>query len=133
MDKYFDLLLDLLEIEDKAAYQELAHQIAHAPAEKSFLFAHRGAFLLQGYLDLLRGDMAPEELVLLGDVESTIPLWQQGQQSAYEVLDQLKIEKVPQQDILVLDLKVRETYLTKQEKSDIEALLKAENKTLWLT
>ena len=133
MDKYFDLLLDLLEIEDKVAYQELAHQISHAPAEKTFLFAHRGAFILQGYLNLLKGEIMPEEFVLLGDVESSRPLWNQGEKSTYEILDQLLLAQLPQQDILVLDLKVRETYLNKQQKSDIEMLLQEGNKTLWLT
>lgn len=112
MDKYFDLLLDLLEIQDKKPYQELAHQIAHAPAEKTFLFAHRGSFILKAYLDLMKGELAPEEFVLIGDVESAVPLWEEGQKSAYHILDQLKAQKLPKEDILILDLKARETSLT---------------------
>ena len=46
MRKYFDLLLDLLEIEDKASYEKLAQQIEDAPAEANILFAHRARFIL---------------------------------------------------------------------------------------
>jgi len=46
MRKYFDLLLDLLEIEDKASYETLAQQIEDAPAEAKILFAHRAGFIL---------------------------------------------------------------------------------------
>ena len=46
MRKYFDLLLDLLEIEDKASYEKLAQQIEDAPAEAKILFAHRTRFIL---------------------------------------------------------------------------------------
>ena len=89
MRNYFDLLLDLLEIEDKAPYLALAQQIEDAPANTDFLFAHRASFILSGYLDLLKGELAPEEFVLLGDVESAQPLWQKGQKSSEEVIKSL--------------------------------------------
>ena len=46
MRKYFDLLLDLLEIEDKASYEKLAQHIEEATAEAKILFAHRARFIL---------------------------------------------------------------------------------------
>ena len=82
MRNYFDLLLDLLEIEDKAPYQSLAQQIEEAPANADFLFAHRASFIL-------KGELAPEEFVLIGDVESAQPLWQKGQKSSEEVIKSL--------------------------------------------
>ena len=64
MRKYFDLVLDLLEIEGKTEYQALASEIENYQ-EKTILFAHRLAFLFSVYLKLLRGQIEPEEFVLI--------------------------------------------------------------------
>ena len=44
MRKYFDLVLDLLEIEGKTEHQALASEVEKYQ-EKTILFAHRSAFL----------------------------------------------------------------------------------------
>jgi hypothetical protein len=64
MRKYFDLVLDLLEIEGQTEYQALASEIGKYE-EKTILFAHHSAFLLSAYLKLLRGQIKPEEFVLI--------------------------------------------------------------------
>ena len=132
MRNYFDLLLDLLEIEDKAPYQSLAQQIEEAPANADFLFAHRASFILNGYLDLLKGELAPEEFVLLGDVESAQPLWQKGQKSSEEVIKSLLNWEIPEQKILVLDLATWQIMLDQKQKDVFLQKLKENNKTLIL-
>jgi len=64
MRKYFDLVLDLLEIERQTEYQALASEIEKYQGN-AILFAHRSAFLLSAYLKLLRGQIKPEEFVLI--------------------------------------------------------------------
>ena len=64
MRKYFDLVLDLLEIEGKTEHQALASEVEKYQ-EKTILFSHRSAFLLFAYLKLLRGQIKPEEFVLI--------------------------------------------------------------------
>ncbi|MDO4714230.1 MAG: hypothetical protein Q4B28_06400 [bacterium] len=89
MRKYFDLVLDLLELEDTLGYQEIAGYLEKYATEE-ILIAHRAAFLLDAYLKLLRGKIEPEEFVLVGDVESAIPLRKKGQTSAEELIKKIK-------------------------------------------
>ena len=64
MRKYFDLVLDLLEIEGKTEYQALASEIEKYQ-RKTILFVHRSGFLRSAYLKLLREHIEPEEFVLI--------------------------------------------------------------------
>lgn len=89
MRKYFDLLLDLLELEDTVGYEEIAAYLEQYSTE-DILIAHRAAFLFSAYLELLRGEIEPEEFVLVGDVESAIPLRKEGQVSAEELIKKIK-------------------------------------------
>lgn len=132
MRNYFDLLLDLLEIEDKAPYQALAQQIEEAPANVKILFAHRANFMLNGYLELLKGEIEPEEFVLLGDVESAKPLWQKGQKSSEEVIKSLLNSEIPHEEVIVLDLTSWQAMLDQAQRDQILAQLKQANKTLIL-
>lgn len=132
MRNYFDLLLDLLEIEDKAPYRALAQQIEEAPANAKILFAHRASFMLNGYLELLKGEIAPEEFVLLGDVESAKPLWQKGQKSSEEVIKSLLNSEIPNEEVIVLDLTSWQAMLDQAQRDLILAQLKQANKTLIL-
>lgn len=130
--RYLELLLDLLEIEDAETYLELASAIEKAPASQTFLFAHRGAFILQGYLDLLKGEMAPEEFVLLGDVESANQLWREGSKNAETLVHDLLVGNLPTEDILVMDKIAWQVLLTQDQKSQVETLLADHGKSLLL-
>lgn len=91
MRKYFDLLLDLLEIhpQERQAYSNLAVQLEQILLTSSVLFAHRAKFIFSSYFELLKGEMQPEEFILLGDVDSAIPLWEEGQLSSKELITKL--------------------------------------------
>lgn len=132
MRKYFDLLLDLLEIEDKASYEKLAQQIEDAPAEAKILFAHRARFILSWYLDLLKWELAPEEFVLLGDVESSIPLWQEGQVSSEKLVQSLLNGEIPVEDVIILDQMTWQVMLGQEQRDQLHKKLKQAGKTLIL-
>jgi hypothetical protein len=91
MKKYFDLVLDLLELEEKAELTELATALSEAhQAGKTVLIAHRYAFLLNAWLKLCSGEIEAEEFVLIGDVDSAFPLLQEGQETSKEFIEKLK-------------------------------------------
>lgn len=132
MRKYFDLLLDLLEIEDKASYEKLAQHIEEATAEAKILFAHRARFILSWYLDLLKWELAPEEFVLLGDVESSIPLWQEGQLSSEKLVQSLLNGEIPVEDVIILDQITWQVMLGQEQRDQLHKKLKQAGKTLIL-
>lgn len=132
MRKYFDLLLDLLEIEDKARYETLAQHIEEAPAEAKILFAHRARFILSWYLDLLKWELAPEEFVLIGDVESSIPLWQEGQLSSEKFVQSLLKGEMPEEDIIILDQIAWQVMLGQEQRDQLHNKLQQSKKTLIL-
>ena len=127
MRKYFDLLLDLLEIEDKASYEKLAQQIEDAPAEAKILFAHRARFILSWYLDLLKWELAPEE-----DVESSIPLWQEGQLSSEKLIQSLLNGELPVEDVIILDQITWQVMLGQEQRDQLHKKLKQAGKILIL-
>ena len=89
MKAYFDLVLDLLEIEEKASLSALAEELALAHQQgKRIKIAHRHQVLLEGRLLLLAGKLSPEEFVQIGDVESALPLWKE--EGSRELLQQLQ-------------------------------------------
>mgnify|MGYP000848604623 FL=1 len=91
MKKYFDLVLDLLELEEKAELLELAERLSEASERgEKVVIAHRYAFLLNAWLKLCSGEIEPEEFVLIGDVDSAFPLLQEGQETSKELIEKLK-------------------------------------------
>lgn len=91
MIKYFELVLDLLELEEKAELTELATALSEAnQAGKTILIAHRYAFLLKAWLKLCSGVIEPEEFVLIGDIDSAFPLLQEGQETSKDLIKKLK-------------------------------------------
>lgn len=91
MKKYFDLVLDLLELEEKTELTELATALSEAhQAGKAVLIAHRYVFLLNAWLKLCSGEIEPEEFVLIGDVDSAFPLLQEKQETSKDLIEKLK-------------------------------------------
>lgn len=130
--KYLELLLDLLEVEDAQTYLDLAKEIERGIETQNFLFAHRGGFILQGYVDLLKGKIAPEEFVLLGDIESSIPLWQDGQRKSEELIESLLAGEIPSQESIIIDQSAWEVLLDEEQKTEVSSLLSQNKKTLIL-
>lgn len=131
MRRYFDLVLDLLEIEDIEGYQKVA-DVIEANQDASFLFAHRARFLFEAYRDLLRGKLEPEEFVLIGDVESALVLQKDGSLSAEMVIRDLDVEKLPKESILILDQRVWTFMLDTSNQERIMMMLQEAGKQLFL-
>ena len=89
MKAYFDLVLDLLEIEENESLSALAEELALAHQQgKRIKIAHRHQVLLEGRILLLAGKLSPEGFVQIGDVESALPLWKE--EGSRELLRQLQ-------------------------------------------
>ena len=131
MRKYFDLVLDLLEIEGQTEYQALASEIEKYE-EKTILFAHRSAFLLSAYLKLLRGQIAPEEFVLIWDIDSVIPLYTDGQKTSESLISELKEWIFPSEEVIIIDQKAWNVMLSEDEKYNIATALAKKDKKLIL-
>lgn len=71
MTKYFELLLDLLEIENKDSYIEIAKTI-ESNRDKKVKAYHQYFFIFEWYKKLLEWDMEPEEFLQLGDMWSSL-------------------------------------------------------------
>lgn len=131
MRKYFDLMLDLLEIERQTEYQALASEIEKYQGN-AILFAHRSAFLLSAYLKLLRGQIKPEEFVLIWDIDSAIPLYTDGQKTSESLISELKEWIFPSEEVIIIDQKAWNVMLSEDEKHNIVTALAEKDKKLIL-
>lgn len=131
MIKYFELVLDLLELEEKAELTELATALSEAnQAGKTILIAHRYAFLLKAWLKLCSGAIEPEEFVLIGDVDSAFPLIEEGQENSQDLIKKLKDGLLPEQDLIIVDELAWKLFLTTDEQKKILARFAQAQKTL---
>ena len=71
MTKYFELLLDLLEIENKDSYIEIA-KIIESNKNKKLKAYHQYFFIFEWYKELLEWNMEPEEFLQLWDMWSRL-------------------------------------------------------------
>ena len=131
MKKYFDLVLDLLELEEKTELTELATALSEAhQAGKPVLIAHRYAFLLNAWLKLCSGEIEPEEFVLIGDVDSAFPLLQEGQETSKDLIEKLKTWFIPDEELIIIDERAWKLFLTPEEKVTLEKTFASHKKVL---
>ena len=71
MIKYFELLLDLLEISDKDLYIEIA-KIIEKNTDKKLQVYHQYFFIFEWYRDLLDWKLSTEEFLQLWDIDSKL-------------------------------------------------------------
>lgn len=71
MTKYFELLLDLLEIENKDSYIEIS-KIIESNKYKKLKAYHQYFFIFEWYRDLLDWKLSPEEFLQLWDIGSKL-------------------------------------------------------------
>lgn len=71
MTKYFELLLDLLEIQDRDLYVEIAKVIEDNTSKKLKVY-HQYFFVFEWYRDLLDWKLSPEEFLKLWDIGSKL-------------------------------------------------------------
>ena len=128
MKAYFDLVLDLLEIEEESL-SALAEELALAHQQgKRIKIAHRHQVLLEGRLLLLAGKLSPEEFVQIGDVESALPLWKE--EGSRELLQQLQSWMLPEEELIVIDERVWKLFLSPDQQQKLLHLLEKENKAV---
>ena len=80
MIKYFELLLDLLEITEKDAYLKIANIIESNKAKKIEIY-HQYPFIFQWYHQLLNWELQVEDFLQLWDFQSKIKFDPQKQDS----------------------------------------------------
>ena len=71
MTKYFELLLDLLEIENKDSYVEIA-KVIESNKDKRLKAYHQYFFIFEWYKKLLEWNMELEEFLQLWDMWSSL-------------------------------------------------------------
>lgn len=131
MKKYFDLVLDLLELEEKAELLELAERLSEVSERgEKVVIAHRYAFLLNAWLKLCSGEIEPEEFVLIGDVDSAFPLLQEGQETSKEFIEKLKTWFIPDEELIIIDERAWKLFLTPEEKVTLEKIFTSHKKVL---
>lgn len=131
--KYFDLVVDLLELEDVDLLSSLADEIQVAvEKQQSLLIVHRFFYLLEAWRRFLLEELSLEEFVQIGDIASSIPLLQ-GRRSPQEFLYALKEgASLPQEEVCVLDALAWDFFLTAEEKETIQTRFEQEKKHLIL-
>ena len=129
MKAYFDLVLDLLEIDEKEPLSALAEELALAHQQgKRIKIAHRHQVLLEGRLLLLAGKLSPEEFVQIGDVESALPLWKE--EGSRELLQQLQSWMLPEEELIIIDERAWNLFLSPDQQQQLLHLLEKENKAV---
>ncbi len=73
MEKYFDLLLELLDIQDKESYKKIAKLIEQDP-KVDFEFFHQHSFIFEWYQKLLNWQISKEDFSQLWDFQSKIKI-----------------------------------------------------------
>ncbi len=73
MIKYFELLLELLDIQNKETYKEIEKIIEKNPKVK-FEFYHQHAFVFEWYHQLINWEISEDEFTQLWDFQSKIKL-----------------------------------------------------------
>jgi hypothetical protein len=69
---------------------------------------------------------------LLGDVESSIPLWQEGQLSSEKLIQSLLNGEIPVEDVIILDQITWQVMLGQEQRDQLHNKLKQAGKILIL-
>ncbi len=119
MLKYFDLLLDLLEINtdiDKEKYRSIAKYILEHK-EKKYLILHRYRFVFEAFLDLVSWNIDLEKFLQTGDLYSNIPLYKKDDSYPFDLK---KSFHGVQNGVIILD----ELVWNMSSHDDLQALVK---------
>lgn len=133
MKKYFDLVLDLLEINEKQYYSDLASQLKKLQEQwKTINLSIRYAFLFEAWLDLLKWKINEEEFVLIWDCDSLIKLMDKGKQKTKKTVSKLQNWESLKEDVILLDELGWNLFLSESEKKEIKKNIDKEEKVLIL-
>lgn len=132
MEKYFDLVLELLELEEKEKLKDMALQLKdHQEKWDSMAFFHQYDFLFKARLSFCAQEISEEEFVQIGDVDSQFQLYDENKKNAKEYFESLKKHDFPE-DVFVIDQAARNLFLTEKEQKEIQEQLASSSKKLYL-
>ena len=132
MEKYFDLVLELLEIEEKEKLKDTALQIKnHQEKWESISFFHQYDFLFNAWLALCAQEISEEEFVQIGDVDSQFKLYDENKKNAKEYFNALKNRDFTE-DVFVIDQDAWNFFLTEKEQKEVLEKLASDSKKIYL-
>ena len=132
MEKYFDLVLELLELEEKEELKEAALQIKnHQEKWDNISFFHQYDFLFKAWLALCAQEISEEEFVQIGDVDSQFKLYDENKKNAKEYFNALKNRDFTE-DVFVIDQDAWNFFLTEKEQKEVLENLASGSKKIYL-
>ena len=132
MEKYFDLVLELLELEEKEKLKDTALQIKnHQGKWDNISFFHQYDFLFKAWLALCAQEISEEEFVQIGDVDSQFKLYDENKMNAKEYFNALKNNSFSE-DIYVIDQDAWNFFLTEEEQKEVLENLASDSKKIYL-
>jgi hypothetical protein len=131
MTTHLALLLDLLNIEEKAPLLAIGEVIAHQTKRKLITY-HRLGFIFEARYALVLEKIPLEEFLAIGDISSKRPLWKPEMKSSLEVLQSPKaLETLEQGSMLLLD-EISFLTLSKAEQDNVQETLEKKDILLLL-
>jgi len=91
MEKYFNLLLDLLEIKQNQNYSKIL-KIIQKNKDKKIFFYHQYSFIFEWYQKLLNQELALEEFLQIWDIHSKLKIDSKKIDSISFLQNKLKID-----------------------------------------
>ena len=133
MEKYFDLVLELLELEGKENLKSIALQLEKYQKEwNTISFFHQYDFLFKAWLALCAWEISEEEFVQIWDSESNIQLYNEDKKNTHTYFESLINKNFPEEDVILIDQDAWNLFLTKKEQDEIEKHLNSNSKILYL-
>ena len=131
MKKYFDLVLDLLELENREKLGTVADFLEDENNKgKDVFYATRYDFLFKAWTDFLNWVINEEEFVQIWDTESKRPLYQKDKILLKDFLQNLKGWELPEEEILLIDQDGWNFFLTEEEKKAITDVIAKNGKII---
>ena len=130
MEKYFDLVLDLLEIKESSNLKEIANQLIYENEKwNKVLYISRYWFLFDARMSLLNGEIMPEDFVQIWDYWSNFDIYCDWNVDIKKKLSDLALWKFSD-DVFVIDRDWREFFLSNDNKKKIEQRINNNNKKI---
>ena len=130
MEKYFDLVLDLLEIKESNNLKEIANQLVYENEKwNNVLYISRYWFLFDARMSLLNSEIMPEDFVQIWDYWSNFDIYCDWNVDIKKKLSDLALWKFSD-DVFVIDRDWREFFLSNDNKKKIEQRISNNNKKI---
>lgn len=131
MKKYFDLVLDLLELENREKLGKVADFLAEDSNQgKGVFYATRYDFLFNAWKDFLDWVIDEEEFVQTWDTGSKRPLYHKDKVLLKDFLQNLKDWDLPEEEIFLIDQDGWNFFLTEEEKKAITDVIAKNGKII---